>query len=375
MLTVGAAPWWDPGRLDLFSSRGPTPDFRIKPDIVGADNVATATSRGQPVTGTGQAAGHVAGLAALVKGAFPTFTPQKIAAYLKNYAESRGSVPNDVWGFGFARLPDPCTYALAPGNALIDAGGGALSFTVSTAADCDWTAASNTAWLTLTSSRYGTGPDTVSIHGPANAAGTRSGTLTIAGITVTVTQRGVETLPLSTPRTLTATTNGQTVSLAWLAPLAGMPTGYSVEVGSGPGLADYGAFAVGNVLSVATGAPNGTYFVRVRAESAAGAGPPSNEVVVVVGRTPGPPEALQVAVNGATVAFSWQPSSVGGPATRYVLSASLTPGGVPIGSMEVASNTLLLSNVPPGTYYARVQAVNSAGVSAPSNEEVVAVRE
>ena len=37
MLAVGAAPWYDTGAIEYFSSRGPTPDGRIKPDIVGAD--------------------------------------------------------------------------------------------------------------------------------------------------------------------------------------------------------------------------------------------------------------------------------------------------------------------------------------------------
>ena len=37
MLTVGAAHWWTPNTIANYSSRGPTPDGRVKPDIVGAD--------------------------------------------------------------------------------------------------------------------------------------------------------------------------------------------------------------------------------------------------------------------------------------------------------------------------------------------------
>ena len=36
MLAVGAAPWYDPHTIEYYSSRGPIPDGRVKPDIVGA---------------------------------------------------------------------------------------------------------------------------------------------------------------------------------------------------------------------------------------------------------------------------------------------------------------------------------------------------
>lgn len=35
LLTVGASPWWNPHNVAPYSSRGPTPDGRVKPDIVG----------------------------------------------------------------------------------------------------------------------------------------------------------------------------------------------------------------------------------------------------------------------------------------------------------------------------------------------------
>ena len=42
MLAVGAAPWYDPHTIAPYSSRGPTPDGRVKPGIVGADCGETA---------------------------------------------------------------------------------------------------------------------------------------------------------------------------------------------------------------------------------------------------------------------------------------------------------------------------------------------
>ena len=103
MLAVGAAHVGDTSTIEQFSSQGPTPDDRIKPDIVGADGVQSA-AYGDAFNGTSQAAPHVAGLAALVQQRFPTYTPQQIANYLKSYASARGTVPNNIWGHGFARL-------------------------------------------------------------------------------------------------------------------------------------------------------------------------------------------------------------------------------------------------------------------------------
>ena len=112
MLAVGAAHWNDVRAIEPYSSRGPTPDGRVKPDIVGADCGATALSPlneyNQGFCGTSQAAPHVAGMAALVRQRFPDYTPAQVASYLKDNAEQRQSPdPNSTWGHGFAKLPPP----------------------------------------------------------------------------------------------------------------------------------------------------------------------------------------------------------------------------------------------------------------------------
>ena len=111
---MGAAHYYDTDTIAFYSSRGPTPDGRIKPDIVGTAcaesasyEVDTRSDGGQCwFAGTSQAAPHVAGLAALVKQANPSFTPEQVASYLKNNAAERGSSgPDNTWGYGFAQLP------------------------------------------------------------------------------------------------------------------------------------------------------------------------------------------------------------------------------------------------------------------------------
>ena len=71
LLAVGAAPWWSTSTIESFSSRGPTPDGRIKPGLVGADRGDSSLRGPSGFSGTSQAAGYVAGLATLVLQAFP----------------------------------------------------------------------------------------------------------------------------------------------------------------------------------------------------------------------------------------------------------------------------------------------------------------
>ena len=104
MLTVGAADWARPNTIEDFSSRGSTPDGRLKPDLVGADCGRTATS--DRFCGTSQASPHVAGMAALVRQRFPDYTPQQVVQYLTENVEHRGGPGRDnTWGAGFAMLP------------------------------------------------------------------------------------------------------------------------------------------------------------------------------------------------------------------------------------------------------------------------------
>ena len=102
MLAVGAASTAS-SEIRYFSSRGPTPDGRVKPDIVGADGYVAVSSTNY---GTSYAAPHVAGLAALVRQQNPAFTAAQTAEYLKTHAAPRGNpYPNNTWGHGFAQLP------------------------------------------------------------------------------------------------------------------------------------------------------------------------------------------------------------------------------------------------------------------------------
>ncbi len=84
-----------------------------------------------------------------------------------------------------------CTYTISPTGQQSDATGGTWSVNVNTAAGCPWTAVSNSTWVTLTSNSSQTGPGSVSYSVSLNSAtSSRTGTITIAEQTFTVTQAG-----------------------------------------------------------------------------------------------------------------------------------------------------------------------------------------
>ena len=82
-----------------------------------------------------------------------------------------------------------CSYTVAPLTIPAGPGAGSSSVDVTTTSTCSWTATSNDSWLTLTGTAGGSGNGTVPIGIAANPDPTsRSGTLTVAGETVTVNQ-------------------------------------------------------------------------------------------------------------------------------------------------------------------------------------------
>ena len=86
--------------------------------------------------------------------------------------------------------PTPCTYTLSPSTLAFEASGGSGSVTVTTGANCTWTAASDRGWMSITGGSSSTGAGMVSVAVTANeGTDARTGTLTIAGQSVPVTQK------------------------------------------------------------------------------------------------------------------------------------------------------------------------------------------
>jgi all-beta uncharacterized protein len=87
-----------------------------------------------------------------------------------------------------ALAPVGCTVTLSATTAKINSNGGTVNIDVTAASTCGWTATSNASFLTATANATGNG--TVAITASANNGPPRTGTVTIGGQTVTVTQDG-----------------------------------------------------------------------------------------------------------------------------------------------------------------------------------------
>lgn len=107
-------------------------------------------------------------------------------------AENPGGTPRtgslQIGDRFFAVTQAACSITLS--STSIGVGGpGGFGAVALTGGGCAWTASSNDAWITITSGATGTGDGVVNFSIAANPAGTpRSGTLTVAGQTVTVNQ-------------------------------------------------------------------------------------------------------------------------------------------------------------------------------------------
>jgi hypothetical protein len=103
LVTVGAVDYRSPAVVEPYSSRGPTFDGRVKPDLVAADCAPTVIDA--VFCGTSEAAPFVTGAAALILQSDPTLTPPQLAAYLRSHATPMGSpIPNNDSGYGLLSL-------------------------------------------------------------------------------------------------------------------------------------------------------------------------------------------------------------------------------------------------------------------------------
>ncbi len=179
------------------------------------------------------------------------------------------------------------------------------------------------------------------------------------------------------PSSLTATSTGSSVALAWSPPASGSaPSEYFIEAGSAAGLADLANFSTGNASTTfgASGVGAGRYYVRVRSSNALGKSAASNEAVLVVGGVcsgPPSPPTLSTSVNGSTVTLSWTAPA---GATSFLLEAGSATGLTNLANSNVGGAPgYIATGVGAGTYYVRVRAINSCGTGSPSNETVVTV--
>lgn len=144
----------------------------------------------------------------------------------------------------------PCSYTVNPTTASVGAAASTAGVSVTAAAGCAWTATSSAPWITVApASGAGTGSVDYSVAQNTSTL-PRSGLLTIAGQTVTITQAGgcgYGVSPASASVGAASSTGAITVSAgaacAWTASSAVPWVSFTTASGTGPGAANYSVSA------------------------------------------------------------------------------------------------------------------------------------
>ncbi|MBI4917566.1 MAG: VCBS repeat-containing protein [Acidobacteria bacterium] len=247
-------------------------------DRTGSAGYDTTSNYTSSFGGTSSATPLASGVAGLVLSIDPGLTVAEVRQVLQDTAAKVGLDPyvlgrNDRYGYGrldaaaAVAAAQPCAYSIDPTSTSVGAGGGTGSVAVTAGAGCDWTAVSNDAWILVTSGSSGSGNGPVGYSVSANTGPARSGTVTIAGQTFTVSQASG----------CTWTIDPTSASVA-----AGGGTG-SVDVTAGAGC---GWTAVSNdgwilVTSGSSGSGNGSVSYSVSANT----GPARSGTITIAGQT------------------------------------------------------------------------------------------
>jgi all-beta uncharacterized protein/BACON domain-containing protein len=186
--------------------------------------------------------------------------------------------------------PPNCSYTLSPRNISVPASAAETTpVSVTTAAGCEWVATSNASWLSIIGRTSGSGSGTVTFSIAANTGAIRTGTLTIAGETLTVTQAAASNCSFSvSPSTLSIAATGSS------------GTSISVTASAGCTWTSVSNAAWISVTSGASGSGNGTVKFSVAANSGAG----RTGTLTVAGQT------ITVNQAAAPCSYSVTPTSV-----------------------------------------------------------------
>ena len=162
-----------------------------------------------------------------------------------------------------------CTYSISPTSQSVGSQGGSNWVTVTATAGCTWTAVSAKAWITVTGGASGTGSGTVNYSVATNTGGSRSGTITIAGQTFTVSQAAAACAYSVTPISVSAPAAGSTGTIT-----------VTVTAGSGCTWSSFSSTGWITVTGGRTGSGSATYTVAPNTTTSSRTG-----TILVAGKT------------------------------------------------------------------------------------------
>jgi hypothetical protein len=249
-----------------------------------------------------------------------------------------------------------CSYDATPNSRAMPVGGGTSTFSVTTTSGCTWTTDSQTSWITITSGASGSGNGTVNFNAAANTGPARTGSLLIAGETVTVSQ------PSGTTCSYSVTPTSRSM------PVGGGSSTFSVATTSGCAwTADSEAGWI-TITSAASGSGNGT----VGFTAAANTGPSRTGTINIAGQ-----DVSVTQPSGSTCTYTVSPltptiASSGGAVTISVSSqsgcswtAAESPNvswvSISSGASGTSNGTVQLSVTANGQATARMMTLTVAG--------------
>jgi len=251
----------------------------------------------------------------------------------------------------------PCAYSLDTSALSIGASGGPGSTILHTDSDCGWTASSNVPWMILTTPASGSGTATIGVAVAANSGATRVGAISVAGLTLTVTEAGSCATSINpssqsfgtsggsggpvTVTTATGCTWSTTTSDAWLT----ISTGAS---GNGNGSVTFTAAA--NIGPARTGTlfiagqsftvtePSGcTFGISPTSQSATASGGAGTSVAVTTAAGCG----WTAAANDPWLSITSGASGSGNGTTNFAIAANTGP--LRAGTLTVAGQTFTVN--------------------------------
>ena len=257
--------------------------------------------------------------------------------------------------------PSGCSYTIQPGGQTVAAGGGPGMIDVTASAStCSWTAASNAAWIAVTNGASGTGNGRVTFNVGANAGASRTGTLSVAGHTFTLTQAGVSCGYSINPSSEAVAAAGGTSTIsvmtggscAWTsATNAPWITIASGGTGTGPGTVKLSVAANSGTSRTGTATIAAQTFTVTQAAAPCGfaLSPDAVDIVAAGGEGRTNVSAGTGCAWSATSNAPWITITAGSSGTGngvVVFNAALNPGAARSGTVTIGGQTLTVTQQP-----------------------------
>lgn len=234
--------------------------------------------------------------------------PSIVATAARVKVEAIGNIFFDISDTNVIIPNAGCSYSISPASRSLGASSTTKTVSVTASGGCGWTAKSNADWITINSGSTGTGNGTVTYTISANTAAARTGTISVAGQTHTISQNA-----------------GGTCSVG-LSPASGSfsSDGGALAVTVSPGACDW--LAVSNtswikIISGSGGTGSGTVLFAVAANPSSTA---RNGSLTIAGQT-------FTVTQAGTVAS--QPKITAASATASATDAGFTPAAVIDGNL------------------------------------------